>query len=516
MTDKITLTQLSSLENETTAINQINGNSVTIVAGFDNTLSRNGTSPNQMGASLDMNSFQILNLPSPGTINSPARLIDVTTNPTISVPPTGTSGSTVPYLNGNNTWSGTNTYTSTTTFNGTVTLPVSSVFTGDSGSGGTIGIVPAPTSGQGASDAVLKASGSFGVVGFTNTRLAKTGAYTAVNGDKGKTIALSGGTFYTLTLSSPSGYDADYVITIVNEDTGRAKTISPSGMTSFFLWPGQTCMFVNQNNTWRTIGKSGKWKLTAGIQLNIDPTNGNDSNDGLSTGSGNALATIQAAVNIVKNQLDIGSFGVTVQCVTGTYAPVSISFPIPQGQLVIKGDTTTPSNCLITGTNNNIFVVTGSGSNATITGFKLTNSGAGSLIYCSDWATVSFGIMEFGASAQDHLEAADGGFITCLAGNTYTVSGGGSSHWHAHGVSHIQVSAVTITITGTPAFSGYWAGVATGLIECQSDTFTGSATGPRYLIHYNGTILTAAGAPTTYLPGSTGGTADGASGGYIV
>lgn len=115
MTDKVTLTSLASLENENTAINQINGNSVAIVTGFDNTLSRDGTSPNQMGAPLDMNSNQILNLPAPGTVNSPARLIDVTSNPSILVPPTGTSGATVPFLNGNNTWSGTDTFTNTVT-----------------------------------------------------------------------------------------------------------------------------------------------------------------------------------------------------------------------------------------------------------------------------------------------------------------------------------------------------------------------------------------------------------------
>lgn len=111
MTDKITLADLGSLENENTAINVLNNNSAIIQTAFDNTLSRDGTSPNQMGANLDMNSNQILNLPSPATINSPARLIDVMGNPTITVPPVGTSGATVPLLNANNTFSGTNTFT---------------------------------------------------------------------------------------------------------------------------------------------------------------------------------------------------------------------------------------------------------------------------------------------------------------------------------------------------------------------------------------------------------------------
>lgn len=117
MTDKITLSPVGNLQDTTTAASTINQNFATIQAAFDDTLSRDGTTPNQMEDSLDMNSNQILNLPSPGSVNSPARLIDVVSNPTIEVPPVGTSGATVPLLNGNNTFSG------DVTFTGTVTLP---------------------------------------------------------------------------------------------------------------------------------------------------------------------------------------------------------------------------------------------------------------------------------------------------------------------------------------------------------------------------------------------------------
>ena len=60
---KINLNNLSTISgNETAAINTINANSATISAASDNFLSRDGTSPNQMLSSLDMNSFRILNL----------------------------------------------------------------------------------------------------------------------------------------------------------------------------------------------------------------------------------------------------------------------------------------------------------------------------------------------------------------------------------------------------------------------------------------------------------------------
>lgn len=58
---KITLTNLANLENETTAVSVINANMAIIQTAMDNTLSRDGTSPNTMGASFDLNGNQLLN-----------------------------------------------------------------------------------------------------------------------------------------------------------------------------------------------------------------------------------------------------------------------------------------------------------------------------------------------------------------------------------------------------------------------------------------------------------------------
>lgn len=133
MTDKITLASVGTLIDTTTAGNTINNNFSIIQTAFDNTLSRDGTVPNTMGNNIDMNSNQILNLPAPATVNSPARLIDVTGTPTITVPPVGTSGAVVGLLNTNNTISGNNTYSGTSTFSGNVSA------------GGTLGVTGAST-----------------------------------------------------------------------------------------------------------------------------------------------------------------------------------------------------------------------------------------------------------------------------------------------------------------------------------------------------------------------------------
>jgi hypothetical protein len=73
---KLTLADLSSLTNQSSAISTINANSALIETALENTLSRDGTSPNTMSASLDMNSNRILNLPEPVADQEPLRLVD--------------------------------------------------------------------------------------------------------------------------------------------------------------------------------------------------------------------------------------------------------------------------------------------------------------------------------------------------------------------------------------------------------------------------------------------------------
>lgn len=74
---KLTLSDLANLSDEQSAIATINANSALIETAVENTLSRDGTSPNSMSNDLDMNSNQIMNLPSPNYATSPLRLQDL-------------------------------------------------------------------------------------------------------------------------------------------------------------------------------------------------------------------------------------------------------------------------------------------------------------------------------------------------------------------------------------------------------------------------------------------------------
>ena len=62
---KFTYTPLVNLNNQSSAIANINNNMAAIQTAMEKTLSRDGTSPNAMQSSLDMNGNHILNLPTP-------------------------------------------------------------------------------------------------------------------------------------------------------------------------------------------------------------------------------------------------------------------------------------------------------------------------------------------------------------------------------------------------------------------------------------------------------------------
>jgi hypothetical protein len=92
MTINVSLNSITNLNN-TTAVSSLNANSSLITGGFTTALN---TSGDQMQGTLDMNSNQVINLPTPATANSPARLQDLSTiaggGTVTNIPSGGASG----------------------------------------------------------------------------------------------------------------------------------------------------------------------------------------------------------------------------------------------------------------------------------------------------------------------------------------------------------------------------------------------------------------------------------------
>lgn len=240
-------------------------------------------------------------------------------------------------------------------------------------------------------------------------------------------------------------------------------------------------------------------------------TDGSDSNNGLADSAGGAFLTLQKAINTCA-ALDLGVYNVAIQVKDGTYsgAVVVNGSWLGSGTVTIQGNAGTPANVLIS-TGSADAITCKNGGAIYVKDLKLQGTGAASLLYAVNNGFIDFQKVDFGAGSQ-HVRANDGGII--LASGNYTISAGAVVHWAAVVSGSIRVQGRTITLTGTPAFSAQFAFVQlSGSLAVNSCTFSGSATGTRYLASDNGAIFTNGGG-ANYLPGNAAGST--ATGGQYV
>lgn len=226
-------------------------------------------------------------------------------------------------------------------------------------------------------------------------------------------------------------------------------------------------------------------------------TDGSDSNTGLANTSVGAFLTLQKAANVIADTLDLNGFNVTVNVANGTYnAGVTVTQPwVGEGIVYFTGNTTTPASCVVNATGDAFLA--DKGATFDVRGFKVTAGSRGIAAQSSSF--ISVGQMDFGAVGGAQIEVGSGGEI--LLGENYTISGGGDSHLHAGGEGSIFTAAITVTLTGTPAFVSYFAGAAQGSIIVKNVTYSGAATGPRFLAHKGG-VIESSPAFNPHLPGS--------------
>lgn len=351
-----------------------------------------------------------------------------------------------------------------------------------------------------------------GVSCWGNNRLAKTANYTLANADKSSTVALGGSGFFTLTVSAASGYDANFVAMIANEDTGRGKLISINGYSSFILWPDQSFLLFNQNNVWQ-FNPPGKWKLTASVTFNTNHASGVDANnDGLGTGAG-AFATINNAKNVIQAQIDANGFVASIQNAAETFSESVTFLGFAQTGsnspgIPITGSPATPGNTIwqVPIGQNNGLVVRDSATVA-LSGFKLVGLGSGQTgVSVSQGGVVDFQNMEFGLfTGGSHLSATAGGILN-YNGGTYVVSGNMSQHIFSSGPSQTFIPGATISVPNALTFSNWYQGQLGASFQIFSTTFTGTGSGAGSTgAKYNLSINASAQLNGTTLPGASAG-----------
>lgn len=241
-----------------------------------------------------------------------------------------------------------------------------------------------------------------------------------------------------------------------------------------------------------------KWmreKLTAARTYYVR-TDGNDANTGLSNSAGGAFLTIQKAVDVAAT-IDAQTFQVTVQLANGTYnESVTIRPMLGTLPLIVRGNNATPASVVVNGAI--CFLASQPGAVAQILDLKMV---ASSLCLSALYAgKLEYGNVDFGTASARHINVQYGGFTNALS--SYTISGGAQAHALGATGGAVRLAGVTVTLTGTPAFSSAFADFSSGAIGAISgNTYSGTATGARYLVATNAAVDTQGGT----LPGSTAG-----------
>lgn len=258
-----------------------------------------------------------------------------------------------------------------------------------------------------------------------------------------------------------------------------------------------------------TSQASQRTSLTGNLDIYV-ATTGNDSNTGLTIGS--PFLTIQHAWDVLERTYDLrAQYTATIHIADGTYtAGLTANGPITgavgPSSVIFSGNTGTPAN---------VIVAMASGDNFTaqynaafsVTGMKLTNSASGNGLHVLYGGQINFSLLNFGAmTGGQHINAQAGGGSIVATGN-YTISGGAAAHLNVSSTGcYVDVTGVTVTISGTPAFSAAFADCAyPGMVNSSGVTWTGSATGVRYNAIANGVVNTQ-GSGATYFPGNASGT----------
>lgn len=357
-----------------------------------------------------------------------------------------------------------------------------------------------------------------------NTQRAVTTTGSLATSDCRKTITLGGSAFYTFTVGAASGFDSTCSVVIVNTDTGRGKTMAINGVTfpnSSILWPGQSFTLKNESNTWTIINRPGRWRLTATTQFEVNSA-GSNANDCLGTGASGACQTIQGAIDLAALVVDAAAQLVKIHTdcsgAPTTYTGTIRFKPIvgqnvgndPSSNLnpILTGDTTTPSNCILTSSSGATVQLVGN-TQYNIEGFQLKNTdGSSPCILVDQQSFLRAGVMDYnscnGASGNHIVVEYLSGF---KAAANYTISSGACAHAFTIQQGSFLTGGVQVTLSGTPAFACAFAYASSNSTQqWAGTTFVSSATGTRYTSILAGGIDTNGGG-ATFLPGNAAGSA---------
>lgn len=359
-----------------------------------------------------------------------------------------------------------------------------------------------------------------------NTTLSKSANYTVQNSDKGKTIALSGNTLFTLSFNATSSYDANFAVRVVNQDASRGKCISLAGST-FILWPNQNIDVYAQGNAWCRNPQFQRGSLQYGGSYGtfyVDTVNGTPNGaglvDGLATSGAGCFKTIGDALTTINNFIDCTAILPAIQVVAGSTITENVTQqftgqPLGSCQIEIIGNEGSPITWEATG-NNQTLIETRDNGILTVKGFYFTANGhtGCQVVYAAQNGTLDYRSCNFGPFPSGyHIAIGQGGSVNSVDDATnpfsYVISGSAVSHIYAQGPCKHNMGGVSISVPNALTFTqGFVNLIGCGVIIWGLNAFSGAgsgagSTGEKYIVVDNAVFYSGG---TTEIPGAGAGT----------
>lgn len=297
------------------------------------------------------------------------------------------------------------------------------------------------------------ANGGTGMTTFSvpsNKRNPFSASHTIADADKNSCVVFTNpGGGYTCTFLNPSNYDTDFSCIVTNESQSRAVTLVLTNWgdgTTFTtrLYPLQSYFVYSSNGFWFLLGGLRRWNQSSAPVFYVDPS-GSDSNDGLASGTSNAMKTVLACWKRIG--LETETLQATIQLTPGaTYNDVGEldgDWSGTFGRLItITGDPTNANPAIINGTTGT-GVILRDGAWSTFSGIEFTAS-AGHAVNLqqkslADFENCTWGTVSGGGS---HIAADDGSDVN-ITGNQ-KIGGPAAAHWNIQNGSKIIIGTVTI------------------------------------------------------------------------
>jgi len=235
-------------------------------------------------------------------------------------------------------------------------------------------------------------------------------------------------------------------------------------------------------------------------------TDGSDSNTGLVNSAGGGFLTIQKAINVVRDTLDLNGFNVLISVAAGTYTGVVVVTGrwTGEGVVTLQGDTSTPTNVYINVTGRCLSLTR---ANLTVAGFKFKAT-----INCIDilyYSRLDISNCYFDATPGVHLNTGYYSYTSCTG--PFTINGSSGICVHCTNQGYFLADGSTWTLSGSAAFSAFFFGTSENSVSLWSVVFSGSATGVRSFIHQGSVVETVGSGsnPDNYFPGNAASTFQG-------